>query len=251
MLRNNDGKHHLLHFIADAVRSRFKDSLRFLEDLKDVEAASQKDALWLASEATKLQSGVRRVGNEVKKQHFAANDKFVPVMSEFHGKAQPNTQALVAESKKIAEATRRLCKAYGEKSSVKPGELLAKFAVFTRDFRAALSAIDKEVADKADHERRQKLLAERKEKQALEKKRRARERDRDAKKTTKRGLSPMAIRNNDIVDAVVNDLTKFSAKDMLRKFKKKRMKSSMLKSNNAPSKKADPSRLQVPMKQRC
>ncbi|GAB5354290.1 hypothetical protein AAMO2058_000106300 [Amorphochlora amoebiformis] len=223
MLRANDGKHNLMHFIVTTIRTRFPGALKFLEDLETLESASYNDTTFLAGEALKLESGVRRIGNEIEKKHFAANDKFVDVMASFHKSVVADVKKLVEESKKMKEVTLKLCKQYGEKKQ-RPEELLQKFAVFIRDFNEALRYIDKEEANLQDKQRRQRGLEEQKRKREAKRKQKEKKTEEKAPLTRPRDASVdvRKKRNDKIVDMVVNDLTKLSARDMLRKLKKKR-----------------------------
>eukprot|EP00472_Partenskyella_glossopodia_P005396 CAMPEP_0197521294 /NCGR_PEP_ID=MMETSP1318-20131121/6567_1 /TAXON_ID=552666 /ORGANISM="Partenskyella glossopodia, Strain RCC365" /LENGTH=1182 /DNA_ID=CAMNT_0043073211 /DNA_START=75 /DNA_END=3623 /DNA_ORIENTATION=+ len=229
MLRSNDGKHNLMHFIADSVRSKFKKAMGFLDDLKDLEEAAGNDSAWLLAEATKIESGVRRIGNEVNKKIYAANDKFVTVMSDFHKRAEPSAKKLVSASKRMDEVTRELCKEFGEKK-LRPEELMAKFVVFVRDFKHALTTMDKEVADKEEKARRQQELDERR-KKAAEGKKKKREKDAMSPPKTRSpqgsvsmlsSLKSFKKKNDKLVDDVVQEMTALSAREMLRKLKKKR-----------------------------
>ena len=228
MLSSNDGKHNLMHFIADSVRRKFKKAMGFLDDLKDLEEAAGNDSAWLLAEATKIESGVRRIGNEVNKKIYAANDKFVTVMSDFHKRVEPDAKKLVSASKRMDEVTRELCKEFGEKK-LRPEELMAKFVVFVRDFKHALTTMDKEVADKEEKARRQQELEERRRKAAEGKKKREKDAMSPPKTRSPQGsvsmlssLKSFKKKNDKLVDDVVQEMTALSAREMLRKLKKKR-----------------------------
>lgn len=228
MLRANDGKHNLMHFVAETVRERFGEALAFRDDLVDVVEGSRKDTAWLAGEASKLQGVTRRLENEVKKKNFASNDRFVSVMEPFQTSAKAKAETLAKAAKTMTKRTKELCKSFGEKLC-RPEELLRHFAGFIRDFNAAVQAMDKDKSDaeeKAKRDARAKEFEARKKKAAAEKKRRQAE-EKALKagggQTSHKGKRKVRrARENDLVDAVVADISKFSARDMLRRVRKKR-----------------------------
>jgi len=85
--KSADNQSSLLHYIIEYVNKNCPIVKGFQEELKDVHEACRVESLFLQGEIGKVVGIVQRIDVELQRSEENIIDRFVPVMREFHGKA--------------------------------------------------------------------------------------------------------------------------------------------------------------------
>jgi len=99
--KSADNQSSLLHYLIEYVKG-------YMEEVKDVHEACRVESLFLQGEVGKVVGIVQRIDVELQRSEENIIDRFVPVMREFHGKA----------NKKISKISTRLDKTVEDYNSL-------------------------------------------------------------------------------------------------------------------------------------
>jgi hypothetical protein len=133
-----DNKMSLIHYLVKLVQTRYPKARDFVEDLSPLEKTRRMEFKTVESEVRKAAAMVKRVADAARTAEANRNDRFKPVMTEFHEAASKRMASVEERLSKLQVAHKLLCEQFGEEpESVKPEELFALFADFAAQFKTA------------------------------------------------------------------------------------------------------------------
>jgi len=131
--KSSDNATSLLHYLAEYVQQKQPQVKGFLEECSAVHDACRVEASWLQAEISKVNGIVGRIDVELQKSEESIIDRFVPVMREFHQKANKKIKKMVARLEQAQQEYAALLKYFGESNDKLQWEEF--FLIFDRFFK--------------------------------------------------------------------------------------------------------------------
>lgn len=132
----------LLHYLVQIVEKKFKDSLRFDEDLPHIKEAAKVSMAEMEKDISLLRAGLAEISREIEFHRCAGSpppgDLFLPVMMEFHAQASVRFAELEDQFQDMKTRFDRAVRLFGEDgSAVQPDEFFGIFDSFVSSFADA------------------------------------------------------------------------------------------------------------------
>lgn len=132
----------LLHYLVQVVEKKFKDLLRFDEDVPHVKAAAKVSLGEMEKDISLLRAGLTEITREIEFHRCAGTpqngDLFLPVMMEFHTQASVRFAELEDQFQDMKTRFDRAVRLFGEDgSNLQPDEFFGIFDSFLNAFMDA------------------------------------------------------------------------------------------------------------------
>lgn len=132
----------LLHYLVQVVEKKFKDQLRFDEDIPHVKHAAKVSLAEMEKDISMLRTGLTEVSREIEFHRCAGTapvgDLFLAVMMEFHTQASVRFAELEDQFQDMKARFDRAVRLFGEDGSVvQPDEFFGIFDSFLNAFMDA------------------------------------------------------------------------------------------------------------------
>ena len=167
-VRSNDGKHNMLHYIAELCQAKYKDLLEI--SLPHASSCLELSLTDVQAQLNQLNNGLKAVKRELDAES-ASGDRFNTVLGPFHRKADVTITASRSDFEKAKESYSNLCNRFGEDPvRMKPSEF---FSIIIGFIRSVKRARDELVEERIRAEKAAKYAAEKMARAAARKKKKA------------------------------------------------------------------------------
>merc|ERR1712130_392553 len=165
-VRAADGKSNMLNYIATLCESKdkYKDLLTIQEDFPHIAQACDESIPQAQSDLNKLKAELNQVANAVKTAPPQEGDKFVDVMTAFHGKAEKVLEETIDLHTKLEKDYKEVLEYFGEAPATESQSFFKNIQAFLESFDKAQkdNVRRKQMAEKQKlAEQRRKEMADR------------------------------------------------------------------------------------------